>query len=308
MRFLLAALLAMLGSAQDPALPGKPDSVRFAVIGDMGTGGQAQYDIANRMVEVHQKFPFDFVIMLGDNVYGRERPTDMHKKFEVPYRPLIDKGVKFYASLGNHDDTDQRHYEFFNMKGKQYYTFKKGNVRFFALDSNYMDRQQLAWLERELEASGSDWKICFFHHPLYSSGKAHGSTTELRLLLEPIFVKHGVQVVFQGHEHVYERIKPQKGIHYFTEGASGKLRKKNLTKTDFTATGFDRDYTFMLVEINGDELRFQALTRTGTQIDSGIIRRPEVAQPTVPAAGNSKPSLSPPAMGAPRPNLSAAQP
>ncbi|MGH9508936.1 MAG: metallophosphoesterase family protein [Terriglobales bacterium] len=274
-------------AGQTPALPANPDSVRFAVIGDTGTGGRAQYDVANRMVESRQKFPFDFVIMVGDNVYGREGPIDMQKKFEVPYRPLIDKGVKFYAALGNHDDTNQRHYEFFNMNGKQYYTFKKGNVHFFALNSNYMDREQLAWLEKELEASGSDWKICYFHHPLYSSGRAHGSTTELRLLLEPIFIKHGVQVVFQGHEHNYERIKPQKGIHYFTEGASGKLKKNNLAKTDLTAAGFDKDQTFMLVEITGDDLHFQTLSRTGVIVDSGVIRRPSNAQAAVPAFGRT---------------------
>ncbi len=292
MRFFLAALLALMGAAQDPALPLKQDSVRFAVIGDTGTGDRPQYDVANRMVVQRQKFPFDFVLMVGDNIYGREGTIEMAKKFEVPYRPLIDQGVKFYASLGNHDDTDQRHYEFFNMSGKQYYTFKKGNVRFFALDSNYMDREQLAWLERELDASGSDWKICFFHHPLYSSGKAHGSSTELRQLLEPIFVKHGVQVVFQGHDHSYERIRPQKGIHYFTEGASGKLKRKNLAKSGLTAAGFDTDLTFMLVEISGEELFFKTLTRTGTVVDSGVIRRP-APQSTSPASELRKPTPIP---------------
>jgi predicted MPP superfamily phosphohydrolase len=274
--FLLVLLtrLALPMAAQNPALPLKPDSVRFAVIGDMGTGDRAQYQIANRMVESRQKFPFEFVIMVGDNVYGSESAIDLQKKFEVPYRPLLDAGVKFYAALGNHDDTNQRFYEFFNMNGKQYYSFKKGNVRFFALDSNYMDPKQLAWLEQELQASGSDWKICYFHHPLYSSGKAHGSSTELRLLLEPIFMKHGVHVVFQGHDHSYERVKPQKGIYYFTEGASGKLVSKNLAKTDLTAAGFDADQSFMLVEISGDELYFKTLSRGGLTVDSGVIQRP----------------------------------
>jgi len=293
MRFFVIALMAALahpGPPQESALPVKPDSVRFAVIGDMGTGDRGQYDVANRMVEQHQKFPFDFVIMVGDNVYGGESPIEMQKKLEVPYRPQIDKGVKFYAALGNHDDPSQSHYEFFNMNGKPYYTFRKGNVRFFALNSNYMDPGQIAWLEKELEASGSDWKICYFHHPLYSSGRAHGSTTELRVLLEPIFVKHGVQVVFQGHEHMYERIKPQKGIYYFTEGASGKLKRNNLAKTEMTAAGFDTDLTFMMVEISGDELHFQTLSRTGAIVDSGTIKRPVNGQP-VPAAVNSHPRI-----------------
>jgi predicted phosphodiesterase len=266
--------------AQDITFPVKPASVRFAVIGDMGTGGGKQYDVAQRMVEYRRTFPFDFVIMLGDNIYGRKSPDDLAKKFETPYKALLDAGVQFYAALGNHDDTNERFYKFFNMNGQLYYTFTKGNIRFFVLDTNYMDPKQLAWLEKELPNAGSDWKICYFHHPMYSSGAFHSSSTELRLLLEPLFVKYGIQVVFAGHEHVYERIKPQKGIYYFTEGASGELRAGNLKQTDFKAVGFDKDRSFMLIEISGDELYFQAISRTGVTVDSGTIRRPGAARTT----------------------------
>jgi len=268
----LAAISLSL-SAQELALPLKPGSVRFAAIGDMGTGKKPQYELAEQMTAYRQKFPFEFVIMLGDNIYGGNDPSDFESKFERPYKPLLDAGVKFYASLGNHDSPNQRFYKFFNMNGQQFYTYKKSNVRFFALDSNYMNPQQLAWLEKELQGSGSDWKICYFHHALYSSGGFHGSATELRLLLEPLLVKYGVQVVFAGHEHVYERVKPQKGTYYFTEGASGQLRKGNLRKTDLTAVGYDQDCSFMLVEITGDELYFQTISRTGVTVDSGLIRR-----------------------------------
>jgi len=159
------------------------------------------------------------------------------------------------------------------MNGQKYYTYKKSNVRFFALDSNYMDKQQLSWLENELQNSGSDWKICYFHHPLYSSGAFHDASTDLRLLLEPLFIKYGVQAVFSGHNHVYERLKPQKGIYYFTEGASGSLRKGNLRQRGLTAVGYDQDRSFMLVEIAGDELYFQTISRTGLTVDSGVIPR-----------------------------------
>ncbi len=248
---------------QNLPLPLKPDSVRFAVIGDMGTGDKPQYEVAGQMIKDRLKFPFEFVIALGDNLYGGSDPSDYESKFERPYKLLLDAGVKFYAVLGNHDSPNERFYQSFNMNGQKYYTYKKGNVRFFALDSNYMDPQQLSWLEKELQSSGSDWKICYFHHTLYSSGAFHGSATELRLLLEPLFVKYGVEVVFAGHEHVYERVKPQKGISYFTEGASGSLRRGNLKKTNLTAAGNDQDRSFMLVEIAGDELYFQTILRTG---------------------------------------------
>jgi len=259
--------------AQELALPLKPDSVRFAAIGDMGNGNKVQYEVAEQMIAYRRKFPFEFVLMLGDDLIGGSDPIDYQNKFELPYKALLDAGVKFYAVFGNHDSPNERFYKSFNMNGQQYYTYKKSNVRFFALDSNYMNPQQLAWLEKELQNSGSDWKICYFHHPLYSSGATHGSATELRLLLEPLFVKYGVQVVFAGHEHVYERVKPQNGIYYFTEGASGELRKGNLRKTDLTAAGYDQDRSFMLVEIAGDELYFQTISRVGLTVDSGVIRR-----------------------------------
>ena len=146
-------------------------------------------------------------------------------------------------------------------------------MRFFALDSNYMDREQIAWLEKELAASGSDWKIAFFHHPLYSSGGRHGSEVDLRKQLEPLFLKYGVNVVFAGHEHFYERIKPQKGIYYFTAGGSAKLRAGDIQKTDLTAVGFDTDNTYMLVEVAGDAMHFQTLSRTGKRIDGGSITK-----------------------------------
>jgi len=259
--------------AQELTLPLKADSVRFAAIGDMGNGNKVQYEVAEQMIAYRRKFPFEFVIMLGDNLIGGHDPIDYQNKFELPYKALLDAGVRFYAVFGNHDISNERFYKLFNMNGQQYYTYKKSNVRFFALDSNYMTPQQLSWLEKELQNSGSEWKICYFHHPLYSSGAFHGSSTELRLLLEPLFVKYGVEVVFAGHEHVYERVKPQNGIYYFTEEASGELRKGNLRKTDLTAAGYDQDRSFMLVEIAGDELYFQTISRVGLTVDSGVIRR-----------------------------------
>ena len=132
----------------------------------------------------------------------------------------------------------------------------------------------MSWLENELRKSGEgDWNVCYFHHPLYSSAAAHGPSKELRLLLEPLFLKYGVQVVFAGHEHVYERLKPQSGIYYFTEGASGELRKGNLRQKNLTSAGYDQDCSFMLVEVTGDELYFQTISRAGPTVDSGVIVR-----------------------------------
>ena len=89
-------------------LPDRVNSVKFAVLGDFGTGSPAEYQLASQMVKTHATFPFNFVLTVGDNIYGSQRPQDFANKFELPYKPLLDAGVKFYASLGNHDSREQR--------------------------------------------------------------------------------------------------------------------------------------------------------------------------------------------------------
>jgi 3',5'-cyclic AMP phosphodiesterase CpdA len=269
----LTASVAARLLAQATPLPNRADSLKFAAIGDNGTGDREQYEVAQQMVKVHAAFPFDLVIMLGDNMYGGQSPSDYVKKFEQPYAPLLSAGVRFQASIGNHDRPEQINYKLFNMNGQRYYTYARGNVRFFALDSNRMDPEQLEWLDAALRDAREDWKICYFHHPLYSNASRHGSSVDLRVLLEPLFIRHGVNVVFSGHDHVYERIKPQKGIYYFVSGAGGQLRRGNVDASEQTASSFDRDRSFMVVEVAGSELFFNAISRTGQTVDSGMIQR-----------------------------------
>jgi len=259
-------------------LPNKEGSFKFAVLGDFGTGSQQQYQLAEQMAKLYSRFKYEIVILVGDNLYGSERPQDFKSKFETPYKPLLDAGVKFYASLGNHDSREQRYYKLFNMEGKLYYTFNpKADIRFFALESTYPVPEQIQWVESELKASSSAWKIVYFHHPLYSSGDRHGSDISLREVLEPLFVKYNVSVVFNGHDHFYERIKPQKGITYFVAGSGGQLRKGNIDRSSgITAKGFDTDQVFMAVEIVGDQMYFNAISRTGQTVDSGVLERRKV--------------------------------
>ena len=293
-RILLAALitlvLAVSTPAQQPAatsaqttasgptstLPNVEDSVKFLVIGDSGTGDRNQYAVAAQIEAARRRFPFERAIMLGDNLYGRE---NYDNKFSKPYKPLLDAGVKFYAALGNHDSPSQRLFKPFNMDGQRYYTHGEDDVEFFVLDSTYMTPQQIEWLEDELRGSRAKWKIPYMHHPLYSSGEKHGSERDLQVLLEPLFLQHGVDVVFAGHEHFYERLKPQKGIVYITQGAAAKLRRGNIRDNSaLTAKGFDTDRSFTLVEIVDDEMHFETISRLGRIVDSGVILRREVAQ------------------------------
>ena len=264
-------------------LPNSPTSVKFAVIGDSGRGTTAQREVADQMARYHQQFRFPFTIMLGDNLYeGVATPDDYRVKFEQPYKALLDRGVRFYAALGNHDDPRQVNYKGFHMMGRRYYSFAPpGNVvalvttpvEFFAIDSTYLDRKQLTWLDGRLAASAAAWKICFLHHPLYTSGRYHLASLVQRASLEPLFVARDVSVVFSGHEHIYQRSTLQSGIQYFVSGGAGSLRRGDGVPTSYIARTYASDYHFMLVEIENDDLHFQAISRTGRTIDAGTLSR-----------------------------------
>jgi Predicted phosphohydrolases len=269
--------------AGELALPLKDGSVRFAVIGDSGRGDEPQHEIARQMVAWRARFPFEFVAMLGDNIYPPHDSRDYYTKFEEPYRALLDAGVTFYAAIGNHDLPGELNYAQFNMGGQRYYTFRRNErrlagltgagVRFFVLDSRSFDPAQLAWLHDQLAQSKTDWKICYFHHPIYTSGRYTSSARVLRLALEPLLIEGDVDVVLSGHEHFYERVHPQHGISHFISGGAGSLRKGDIRPSPLTARGFDTDYHFMLMEISGDTLFFQAISRTGETVDAGAITR-----------------------------------
>ncbi|HEX5070357.1 MAG TPA: metallophosphoesterase [Vicinamibacterales bacterium] len=258
------------------AMPNKDGSLKFAVLGDFGVGDKRQYDMAAQMVKTWKAFKFTLMITVGDNLYGSERPQDFRAKFETPYKELLDGGVKVQASLGNHDAREQRDYKPFNMGGKLFYSFKAPaqSVRFFALESTYPVPEQIVWFEKELKDSNDDWKIPYFHHPLYSSAGRHGSDASLRETLEPLLVQYNVSVVFSGHDHVYERTKPQKDITYFVTGSGGKLSAGDLDRrSTITAKGFDTDNAFLIAEIIGDQMTFNTVSRTGAIVDSGVITR-----------------------------------
>lgn len=276
-----------IGPAPPPAealaLPDRPGSIKFAAIGDSGRGDRAQYEVSQQMQAFREVFPFDFVVMLGDNVYDGGTPEDYREKFELPYKPLLDDEVEFYATIGNHDAANQPFYEPFHMGGERYYTFKADqsllarltdtDVQFFMVDTETLDRTQVAWLDREMRQSEARWKIPAFHRPIYTSGRYAAPARLFRVMLEPVFLKHDVRVALSGHEHFYERIRPQRGVTYFISGGGGSLREDDIRRTPLTAAGFDVDYHFMLFEVTRDELFYQAISRTGHSVDSGSIKR-----------------------------------
>jgi hypothetical protein len=279
MRRLLSTIVALLAAAAglaalaDSRLPNVPSSLKMVVIGDNGTGGRPQLEVAAQMVSLRGQFAYDLVLMVGDNFYGAQQAADLDQKFARPYGPLLAAGVTFQAALGNHDQPAIAGYPPLNMNGQRYYTFVRPDVRFVVLDTNVLDGEQLRWADTVLSQASERWKIAIFHHPIYGNAGRHGGHVDLRVLLEPLLIKHGVQVVFSGHDHVYERLTPQKGIHYFVVGSAGQLRKGDLQRSDTTAAGFDQDQAFLAGEITGDDLFFQAISRTGETVDAGVIRR-----------------------------------
>jgi hypothetical protein len=266
------------------ALPNEDRSIKFAIIGDSGRGSAEQHAVAAQMVAYRQRFDYRFVLMAGDNIYeGPATPEDYRLKFAEPYQLLLDAGVRFFAVLGNHDDPQQIHYAPFNMDGHRYYTFTPPvdlvtrldtRVRFFALDSTQLDGDQMRWLERELRESKAEWKIAMLHYPLYTSGRYPLPARGARFMLESAFVNGGVNVVFSGHEHFYQRSHLQKGILYFVSGGAGSLRSGDAKTTPAIAKSYDNDYHFMLAEVTDDGFFFQAINRQGETVDAGSLKRP----------------------------------
>jgi predicted phosphodiesterase len=280
---LLLLALPVIAIAQDGNKASS--TITFAVMGDTGTGDEAQLAVARQMVKQREKTPFEFVIMLGDNIYERGEEKYIKSRFEEPYKDLLAAGVKFYASLGNHDIIKgvefQTSYPNFNMSGRRYYNFAKATsesdenlIEFFALDSNLVTPEQLKWLDESLSASKARWKVTFSHHSIYSSARMHRPYVKLRAQLEPLYVKHGVNAVFAGHSHCYERVKPQKGVHYFTEGASGEIKRKTLDReSPFFAAGEDSVNSFLIVQVSENEMKVEAISADGRLIDSYTIKR-----------------------------------
>ena len=215
-----------------PPLALRPASLKFAVIGDSGQWSRAQRETAAQLAAERANVPFELVLMLGDNNYGDGSPESYRERFEQPYRALLDAGVRFYAARGNHDPGAQWEYPLFNMGGERYYTFQRktglvpplvgDRVQFFALDSVNLDDDQLSWFDRQLSESKAEWKIVFFHHPIYSSGRYAESSAARRSTLEHALIEHQVDAVFAGHEHLYERMAPQSGVMYSWSGRLGR--------------------------------------------------------------------------------------
>jgi predicted phosphodiesterase len=251
---------------------------RFAALGDSGRGTTAQFAVARQM----ETWKPEFVLHTGDVIYPSGEASSYGPYFITPYRALI-AGTVFYPSPGNHDyrtDKAQPYLDFFEAPRanlddtERYYTFTHGNAQFFSLDTNQAYAKgsaQYTWLSEQLAASKATWKVPFFHHPPYSSGD-HGSSMGVREALAPLFKQHKVQLVLTGHDHHYERTKPQDGTTYVVTGGGG-ADLRDVKPQSFTEVGQAR-YHFTALTIDGKRLIVEAIDQRGSVFDSTTLTTP----------------------------------
>jgi acid phosphatase len=250
-----------------------PPLLRFVSVADTGTGAVGQYAVAAAMTRYHQLNPYDLVILAGDNIYNNGEMEKIGAVFEKPYQGLLKQAVKFQACLGNHDvrtgnGDEQVRYPGFNMSGR-YYTFRRGDVQFFALDTNHNAdwKAQLPWLEQELSRSNAPWKVVFGHHQIYSSGQ-YGLNQPFIKTLTPLFQKYRVQLYINGHEHNYERTRPIDGTTYVICGGGAGTRP--VGRSPWTATSAER-LSFAAYEVYRDRVLISGIDTNNQVFDQGII-------------------------------------
>jgi tartrate-resistant acid phosphatase type 5 len=262
-----------------------PQPLRFAVIGDYGSGGPFEEQVA----ELIKSWDPQLIITVGDNNYpdGSAETIDQHigqffHEFIAPYSGVYGPGSevnRFFPSLGNHDwytNQAQPYLEYFTLPGNErYYSFKRGPAHFFALDSDSREPDgvgrsstQAAWLQEQLAASESPWKIVYFHHSPYSSG-LHGPVDWMQWP----FAEWGAHFVITGHDHTYERISREE-ITYFVNGLGGAAIYTFIIPTEGSQVRYNDQYGAMLVEAEERTIRFQFINLQGTIIDDFQVSKP----------------------------------
>jgi predicted MPP superfamily phosphohydrolase len=251
-------------AADDPA------PVRFIAFGDSGGGGSDQYALMEQMYTV----PYDLMIHTGDVAYEDGSVGQFEDNVFGVYADLF-RNIPFFPASGNHDYHTLGAAPFrdvFDLPGnnEKWYSFDWGRVHFAALDTEEDYATQVAWLDADLAATDRPWKVVYMHRPPYSSG-SHGSDTTLRNKLAPVLKSHGVQLVLSGHDHDYERVKPQDGVTYVVTGGGG-VGTKSVGKSGFTAFAVDVIH-FVYVEVTEDQLTLHAIDASGNEFDSAVVTR-----------------------------------
>jgi HEAT repeat protein len=249
----------------------------FAVYGDSRTQPHEHAATCDGIVAQRP----NFIIHTGDLVSTGTVYEQWEQHFFTPAKEMM-ASIPFFPSLGNHERNADHYYNFFSLPGKErWYSFTFGNALFVALDSNgefQPDSEQTKFLEQTLANSAAQWKFVYFHHPPYSSGN-HGSSVNIRKSWSPLFEKYGVDVVFQGHDHLYERTYPvrdgkrddEKGVTYIVTGGGGAPLYP-VIRSDWTA--FSQSvHNFQIVKIEGKHLRLETWDHHGHVLDGVALNK-----------------------------------
>lgn len=259
-------------------------TARFLVLGDYGAGRAAQYRVREQLA----KHAAPLLITTGDNAY----PNGTHEQFQEKvfdvYRSLFAQ-TAIYPSPGNHDyrtgDAGPYLTNFVlpeqALRGRdneRYYSFDWGPVHFVALDSERSLTEALPgraddmldWLERDLKAATRPWTIVYFHRPPYSASR-HDGSLPVREKLVPVLEKYRVPLVFNGHNHSYERFHPQRGVTYVTTGGGG-AHGYPIGASPLLAAGSE-DYHFVKAEADVCKIKLTAINDAGEIIDEHLLKR-----------------------------------
>ncbi len=283
--------------------PARATKLTFFVIGDFGVGGSKQKGIADAMWTEFQRraqsdSPVRFVITVGDNIYADanfayvsvrsgDEDKDWDPKFFTPYRELI-RQIPFYPTLGNHDGNGSEkagdlaayldNFFFPENRPARWYQFSFGGLAdFFALDSTENtptghavpqygpESEQTKWLSQALPASRAEWKIPYFHHPIFNAGPGHGASYKVLRHWVDLFQRSGVKVVFAGHEHNFQISEDNDAtghIRYVISGSGGELRGGNVAGNMVRAhiQGWAPVRQFLVVEIDGKTMRITPIS------------------------------------------------
>jgi len=229
----------------------------------------------------------NFFIIPGDLVDTGPNKKHWTEHFFPGLNPIASR-VAFFPIIGNHEQNAKFYYDYVSCPAPEYYyTFKYGNAQFFMIDSNKEcgpGSEQYKWLEEQLASCDAVWKFVSYHHPSYSSDEDdygdmwHGKSEHGDLRLRPLsklYDKYGVDIVWNGHIHSYERTWPlladkpveRNGtIYMITGGAGGNLETAGPIKPYFQ-NNVKHGHHYCLVGINGRTLEFKAFDLEGRLFD-----------------------------------------
>ncbi len=267
--------------------PGSKNPIRFIAVGDIGTGGDAQKAIAQRMTEK----PFELILVLGDLAYNSGTAQEIHRKFFQIYANIL-RFVPVFPAIGNHERRTREggpYFEAFVLpQPERYYSFDWGDVHFVAIDTTQRDSAQIAWLEKDLAATKQRWKVVFGHHPMYTNA-LRGPQQWIRRAYSKIFTDHQVDMVITGHEHQYERFRVGNVNYIVSGGGGGQLTRffglyyslKKAAKHHYLyLEATNQMLTMKAIDIEGKEIETLELKKTSDDAkpDVKVNDKPENKQ------------------------------